>query len=294
MGNRLRTVLVTGGSGRIGRHVVARLRADGLQVLVLDVRADPAFAAAQGVSVFLADVRDDRSVAAAIENVDGVIHLAGVQNSVVEMVEHNIVGALNVLDAAMEFDIPTVLASKLSNDVLPDPDSVVTHAIERFGTMFRGELGSTVNVVRLADTYGPAPRGAQPKGIVARLLDQALHGEAIAVDSHRTVDAVHVRDVADVLVDALWYGAEVGNLPTAIELTSGLQLSALDVAAEVTGKVADITGAISKITTQDSQNYLDQKAADAASLDILYPEGKHFIEFGPGLEETLESARWDS
>lgn len=293
MGRRLRTVLVTGGSGHIGRNVVARLRADGLQVLVMDVRADPSLAAALGVHVFMADVRDERSVAAALEHVDGVIHLAGVSGSSIDMVDHNLIGSMQVIDQAWEHDKPLVLGTRLNNAVLQEPAAILSHAVERFAKLSRNELEGVVNIVRIPDPYGPVPRGTQSKGLVAKLVQNALQGETLEVDAHRIVDPVHVRDIADVLVDALWYGIEVGNLPMPIELTAGEATEAVNVAAEVAGKVADLTGAMAKITVEESQLYLQQKAADAAALDILYPEGKKFIEFGVGLEETLESARWD-
>ncbi|MET8167367.1 NAD-dependent epimerase/dehydratase family protein [Streptomyces sp. NPDC005329] len=58
-------VLVTGGAGFIGSHVVDALRARGHEALVYDVRQDPA-----------ADVRDPAAVARALDGVDAVCHQA--------------------------------------------------------------------------------------------------------------------------------------------------------------------------------------------------------------------------
>ncbi|MEU7412456.1 NAD-dependent epimerase/dehydratase family protein [Streptomyces sp. NPDC042638] len=58
-------VLVTGGAGFIGSHVVEALTARGHEAVVFDVRADPA-----------ADVRDPAAVARAVEGVDAVCHQA--------------------------------------------------------------------------------------------------------------------------------------------------------------------------------------------------------------------------
>jgi nucleoside-diphosphate-sugar epimerase len=294
MSSRLRTVLVTGGSGFIGRNVVARLRADGLQVLVLDVRADPAMTSTVGVSVFLADVRDERAVDAAVENVDGIIHLASVSGifNLPAVVDHNLVGVLNVLDAAHRFEKPVVLATKANAAVLSDPESIISQTAERFGNMYRQELDSVVNIIRTFDNYGPVPvPGPTQRGIIAKFVQEAVAGHEIVVDAHRCIDAVHVRDVADVLADALWYAAEIGNLPVPIELGTGISLPAAEVAEEVAHKVADITGAIATITVEDSEHYLDTKAADPASLELLYPEGKEFVTFDVGLDETLQRLR---
>lgn len=263
-------------------------------MLVLDVRADPALAASVGVSVFLADVRDDRSADAAIENVDGVIHLAGVSGMPMDVIDHNLQGSINVLDAAYRHGVPVVLATRLNNAVLSDPESIISQAVERFAGMYAKELGSVVNVVRLGDSYGPPPAKARQKGLVSKLLTQALQGEDLVVDAHRKVDAIHVRDVADVLVDALWYGAEIGPLPVILEVGTGTTYTAAGVAAEVAEKVAHITGTIPTIQVTESGHYIDQQPADASSLGVLYPEGRNFIEFETGLDETLESTRWGS
>ncbi|MDX3529387.1 NAD-dependent epimerase/dehydratase family protein [Streptomyces sp. ID05-39B] len=88
-------VLVTGGAGFIGSHVVDALRAHGHEPLVFDVREDPA-----------ADVRDPAAVADALSDVDAVCHQAamvGLGNGVAdaaEYVSHNDLGTA-VLLAAM-------------------------------------------------------------------------------------------------------------------------------------------------------------------------------------------------
>lgn len=66
-------ILVTGGSGTIGRMVVARLRAAGRTVRVMSRNPH----AAEGIEVMTGDLSTGAGVAAALEGVDVVIHLAG-------------------------------------------------------------------------------------------------------------------------------------------------------------------------------------------------------------------------
>ncbi|MGW1131921.1 NAD-dependent epimerase/dehydratase family protein [Streptomyces griseoluteus] len=90
-------VLVTGGAGFIGSHVVDVLRASGHEAVVLDVRDDPA-----------ADVRDRGAVARALAGVDAVCHQAamvGLGNGVddaAEYVSRNDLGTAVLLAAMAE------------------------------------------------------------------------------------------------------------------------------------------------------------------------------------------------
>ena len=93
-------VLVTGGAGFIGSHVVTTLRERGHEPLVFDVREDPG-----------ADVRDPAAVRRALSGVDAVCHQAakvGLGNGVADAAEytsHNDVGTAVLLAAMAEADV---------------------------------------------------------------------------------------------------------------------------------------------------------------------------------------------
>jgi len=99
-------ILVTGGNGFIGTHVVEALASAGHPSVVLgrrDVGEMP-----NGAVFALADIRDYESVAESVSKVDGVIHLAAMVGSERSIrmpevfVETNVLGAINVFDAAGE------------------------------------------------------------------------------------------------------------------------------------------------------------------------------------------------
>ena len=97
-------VLVTGGAGFIGSHVVATLRERGHEAVVFDVREDPA-----------ADVRDAAAVRRALAGVDAVCHQAakvGLGNGVADAadyVSHNDLGTAVLLAAMAEAGVRTLV-----------------------------------------------------------------------------------------------------------------------------------------------------------------------------------------
>ncbi len=95
-------VLVTGGAGFIGSHVVEALVAAGEDVRVLDLRA-PVVALPDGVEVVQGDVRDPAVVAAALRGVDRVCHQAAMVGlgvdlgDIADYVSHNDLGTAVLL-----------------------------------------------------------------------------------------------------------------------------------------------------------------------------------------------------
>lgn len=98
-------VLVTGGSGLIGRAAVAALLAEGARVTIFD-RADAADAGlpAASTTVITGDVTDPASVRAAVEGMDAVVHLGGYAGlgmaDAVETYRVNTIGTFTVLAEA--------------------------------------------------------------------------------------------------------------------------------------------------------------------------------------------------
>jgi len=128
-------VLVTGGAGFIGSHLVERLLGDGHAVRVLDnfstgSRANLPFAARYGAAleVIEGDIRDVATVAAALAGVGVVFHQAAMRSvprSVEDPLganEHNVTGTLNVLQAARQAGVRRVVYPSSSSASGDRPD----------------------------------------------------------------------------------------------------------------------------------------------------------------------------
>jgi UDP-glucose 4-epimerase len=240
-------VLVSGGSGFIGRHVVAELTSAGARVRVVDLRPhpDPAVDVVQG------DIADRAVLERAFaDGADAVVHLAAV-TSVLRSLEHprltyetNVAGTHELLEAARAAGA-TALAFASTNAVTGpmDAPAIVESAPLRpltpYGaTKAAGEMlmaaytaayGLRCTALRLTNVYGP---GMQAKdSIVARLMRAIRLGRTFEIygDGRQVRDYVHVLDVVAAMRLALsddgWQGPMV--------IGTGSSLSVLEVVDEV-------------------------------------------------------------
>jgi UDP-glucose 4-epimerase len=247
-----RRVLVTGGSGFIGRQVVSELTSDGAVVRVVDLKPHPDPA----VDVVVGDIADADVLARAFEGgFDSIVHLAAV-TSVLRSVEQpeltfrtNVEGTNAVLAAGHAAGV-TSLAFASTNAVtgpMRSPkisETSVLNPLTPYGsTKAAGEMlmsaytasyGLRCACIRLTNVYGP---GMQAKdSIVARLMRAIRLGNTFEIygDGTQVRDYVHVADVVAAmrlgLLSEEWAG------PTVIGSGSSLSvLEVIDAVREVSG-----------------------------------------------------------
>jgi len=201
-------VLVTGGHGFIGGHVVAALAQAGHTPLILGRRDAGPLRPAGGF--VLADIRDYESVAEAISKVDRVIHLAalvGTERSIrmpEAFVETNVLGSINVFDACRFFAKPCVYAS-VGNSDDPNLYAITKAAAARLALMYNKEHGTRIIVARIFNAYGEDQRVGVNGRLIPNALAAALRDRPIQVfgSGDQADDFIHVRDVAHLLVKAM-------------------------------------------------------------------------------------------
>ena len=240
-------ILVTGGAGFVGSHVVDRCVEAGHGVAVVD---DLSSGLRQQVNVaarlHVVDIRTP-----ALDDVfrgeapEAVVHLAA-QASVGRSVanpqldaEINVLGSLNLLECARRAGtrrfvyISTGGAGYGDTDVVPTPESHPTRPVSPYGTSkVAAELylgcwealhGLSGVVLRLANIYGPRQNPHGEAGVIAIFTDRLLRGEPCIIngDGLQTRDYVYVGDVAEAALRALERPQVTGpvNIGTGVETT---------------------------------------------------------------------------
>lgn len=296
----LNKVLVTGSSGFIGSWVVERLLADGLKVVRFDHAAPGVLTqeSPHSVDLFLGDTRDATAVHEAMAHVDGFIHLAGVLGSQetiqnpMPAVETNIVGGVNVLEAATFFGVPGVNIA-VGNYWESNTYSITKNTVERLIEMYVKYRGAKISNVRAFHAYGPRQSVAQPYGtsnvrkIIPSFVSRALHGDPIEIygSGNQIADMIYVTDVADFLVDALYATYENGAAGKTIEAGTGAELTVRNVAEAVVQAVG--RGEVSYLPLRQGETPDAIIQADRSTQSFVYPDGKQFVGLEEGLAQTI-------
>jgi UDP-glucose 4-epimerase len=239
-------ILVTGGSGFIGRHVVAELTAGGADVRVVDLQPHPDPA----VDIVIGDIADREVVEAALSGVHAVVHLAAV-TSVLRSLEQpqltfrtNVAGTATLLEAAraagvgrLVFASTNAVAGQMDGRAISEdstlqpltPYGATKAAGEMLMSAYTASYGLRCACLRLTNVYG---LGMQAKdSIVARLMRAIRTGATFEIygDGLQVRDYVNATDVTQAVRLAL--GDEAWRGPMVIG--SGTSLSVLEVVEAV-------------------------------------------------------------
>lgn len=301
-------VLVTGGNGFIGGWVRDQLAEDGHSVIVMDHQSRGH--SGENEEQFLADVRDATAVTEAVAHCDGVIHLAavlGTQETIGNpqpSAETNILGSLNVFEAANQYKIPVVYAG-VGNHWMRNHGTgsytISKTAAEDYARMHNAYRGSEITIVRPVNAYGPRQSVAAPYGtsrvrkIMPAFICRALTGTSIEIygDGTQVSDCVYVADVARVFVRALEKTALEGHAEKPIEVGPAESDTVLCVAHQVAHRVAELTGEypvdVTHLPMRPGEVPNAVVNADTATLEWL-PDTCHvgaFKSLGTGITDTI-------
>jgi UDP-glucose 4-epimerase len=210
-------VLVTGGSGFIGSHVVDKLRARGHEPVIYDLRPSP-WHEPGTVDTVLGSITDREALERALHSCDAVAHLAAVADvndvhaSPEDAERVNARGTVAVLEAARRAGVKRIVyASTIwvysdcveeavdEETLLPAPSHLYTStklAGELYCKAYQELYGIDFTILRFGIPYGPRAREA---AVIPAFVNKALRGEplTLAGDGSQSRRFVYVEDLAD-------------------------------------------------------------------------------------------------
>ena len=244
-------VLVTGGAGFIGSHVVDRLLTEDLDVVVLDNLQEGReenlndHLGEDNFRFVHGDIRDVNLVRDLVKDVDIVIHHAALV-SVPKSIENpvltddvNVRGTLNLLKASTDSDVKRFIhASSCAvygeTEGLPlkederlrplSPYGVSKLAAEQYMRVFYEIFGLETICLRYFNAYGPRQVQSECSGVITHFLRNLRENRSMVIfgDGKQTRDFVHVRDIVEANVLTLErndIAGETFNIATGVPTT---------------------------------------------------------------------------
>ncbi|MDD7056683.1 MAG: NAD-dependent epimerase/dehydratase family protein [Selenomonadaceae bacterium] len=253
-------ILVTGGAGFIGSHIVRLLMTEGHAVTVLDnfSTGDRSHLPEAGFDLWAMDVRTEEARIKMLSvPFDGIVHLAAqtmvdssIRNPLFDA-QQNIVGSVNVLEAAKRTGARVIFASTAAayGDVaeteLPVQEGHVLVpmsfygltkvTVERYLKLYHQLYGLDYVVLRFANVYGERQGDKGEGGVISIFCKRVAQGLPITIfgDGEQTRDFVYAGDIARGIYAALQTPSvnTVYNLSTMTETSLNTLVEALGQAA---------------------------------------------------------------
>jgi UDP-glucose 4-epimerase len=312
-----RRILVTGGAGFIGSHLVDGLLAAGDSVCVIDNESTGSQGNVASAADFIrGDVRSNDDLRKAFDPVpDAVFHVAG-QASIKlayadpgEDLGVNVGGTINVLEHCIERGVPrlvfagsmTVYGNPLRvptpEDEPPAPVSfygTTKYAAERYvhltGARTDLDPGLSVSCLRMFNVFGPRQSLSNPyQGVLAIFLGNLLRAEPIRIDGDggQSRDFVFIDDVVRAWIACLDEPRSVGRI---LNLGSGTPTTINDLCDAVLDQFGHSRSTYSVTRAKQQQGDVQASAADITAI-------REILDWAPrvgleeGLRQTVEWAR---
>lgn len=234
-------ILITGGTGFIGSHVVETLLRDGHSVKVLSTSSTvhPNLKkVANQIEILRGNFGNEVLMTHYLDQIDILIHLAwttvpkDASDNPVYDAQSNLVGGLHLLEACVKAKIKKIIFISTGGALYGKPDytpvdelhplrpisayGISKMTYERYLHFYQKNRGLDYAILRLSNVYGPRQNLSKKQGVIGIWLDKIMRQEPIEVwgDGQVVRDYIHVYDVAEALSLLLQYagGHQIFNL----------------------------------------------------------------------------------
>ncbi|MFX0132123.1 MAG: GDP-mannose 4,6-dehydratase [Candidatus Hodarchaeota archaeon] len=302
-------VVVTGGLGFIGSHVVENLLMRDFKVRIIDRRLDSnLFIDKNNVELIRGDIRNPDFTYEAIKGADYVIHMAALIN-VDQSIDaprafwdNNVYGTFNLIESIRRepkikkiiymstCEIYGNIVKNKANEKFPDPVprspyAASKFAAERYCMAYYLTFGKPeIVIIRGFNTFGPRQRSGARGAVIPIFINRVLQRKPPLIfgDGKQTRDFVYVVDMAEGIVRALekdGIGGEVINLAT------GKEHTIQEVATKII-KYCDIDDVVPKFVAPRPGELRRSVGDWSKAKKLLNWNPKH--SFDEGLMNTIE------
>lgn len=313
-----KNVLVTGGAGFIGSHLVDKLLDEGNKVIVIDNFNnfyDPKIKernienhyANPNYKLYRIDISDQNKIFEVFKNnkIDMVVHLAacaGVRPSIVDPVlyeEVNCKGSINIFEAMRKYNVKKIVAASSSSvygnsnnvpfkesdqvDYAISPYAATKKANEVMGHVFHHLYNIDIIFLRFFTVYGPRQRPDLAINKFVRLINA---GEEIPMfgDGTTSRDYTYILDIVSGIISSINYVEKEANVYEIINLGSSSPISLKEM-IDTIAKELKKPAKINKLPMQAGD--VDRTFADISKANKLL-NYKPKMTFAQGIHNFIE------
>lgn len=268
-------VLVTGGAGFIGSHIVDRLSPDN-KVIVLDNLSSGSLSnlekSKDRITFVKGDILDKALVKKVVAGVEFVFHLAADVGNIRSIedpyfnMDVNIRGMINLLEACLNSNVKRLVYSSSSaifgeakylpidedHPINPEsPYGVSKLAAEKYCFAYYKVHGVPITALRYFNVYGPRQGSSEYANVIPIFIGKIKEGKPLTIfgDGKQTRDFVFVEDVATANILAATQPAAIGQM--------------FNIATGKKGDIEELVSILNQITGRENPvNHADARAGE--------------------------------
>ena len=225
-------ILVTGGAGFVGSHLVDRLLEENHEVTVLDLWESQDIIKHNDNSLYhfvKGSILDDSIVPSLAKDKDRIVHMAAILGTsesittydVEQVALVNVIGTIRILKAAREFNVKRVVLPTSPDVPWLNPYSITKQTTEKFSKFFNQEYDIETVSLKFGKIYGPRERWlnfsmGSPfnyQFLIPTILIETLRGNTVQIygDGNQKSEYIFVHDVIESFVRTLKTEKDIGG-----------------------------------------------------------------------------------